>query len=82
MHCDNCGEEHCDEYINVSSNHNWSWILFILLILSLFFRQKKYEGMTAEEWADEYYDANWCIENAIDYVEDSPDAYYYLSQCY
>jgi len=22
------------------------------------------------------------IENAIDYVEDSPDAYYYLSQCY
>lgn len=69
-----------------NNGHNWTWILIIALIWSLFFHKQKFEGMTAEEWFNEYDETEYQLRQTRDALDQAnsniEDAKYYTWESY
>ncbi|OGG12988.1 hypothetical protein A2773_01470 [Candidatus Gottesmanbacteria bacterium RIFCSPHIGHO2_01_FULL_39_10] len=66
---------------------NKVWILIIVVVLIILSETgqepREYDGMTAEEWADEYYSLGDCVETGINYYSDESTDHLvsYLQTC-
>jgi len=54
-----------------NSNNFWIWILIIIAVWALFLHKQKYEGMTAEEWSDEYYSNQETLQSYKNALEEA-----------